>query len=114
MAKAHAAGSGSFRWKVSGLLAYARPAGKDPARRQTRVMLLLDAIAPLTGAGPTLLFHVPDQDLLIYLGAFAGFLLSIGANDILPEGHADHPSLATYGLTVAGTGLMYAVTGVLR
>jgi ZIP family zinc transporter len=77
-------------------------------------MLLLDAMAPLIGVGLTLLVHVPDQDLLIYLGAFAGFLLYIGASDILPEAHAGHPSLATYGLTVAGTGLMYAVTGVLR
>ena len=30
-------------------------------------MLLLDAIAPLIGAGLTLLSHVPDQDLLSYL-----------------------------------------------
>ena len=83
-------------------------------RRRAAVMLLLDAMAPLIGAGLTLLFHVPDQDLLIYLGAFAGFLLYIGASDILPEAHAGHPSLATYGLTVVGTGLIYAVTGVLR
>src|SRR6266498_1829142 len=49
-------------------------------RRRAAVMLLLDAMAPLIGAGLTLLFHVPDQDLLIYLGlgAFAGFLLYIG------------------------------------
>jgi hypothetical protein len=31
-------------------------------------MLLLAAKAPLIGAGPTLLFHVPGQDLLVYLG----------------------------------------------
>jgi zinc transporter ZupT len=72
-------------------------------------MLLVDATAPLIGVGLTLLFHVPDRYLLGYLGAFAGFLLYVGASDILPEAHADHPSLATYGLTVAGTGLMYAV-----
>jgi len=40
--------------------------GRD--RRRAAVMLLLDAIAPLIGAGLTLLSHVPDQDLLSYLG----------------------------------------------
>lgn len=83
-------------------------------RRAAQVLLLLDALAPLVGASVTLLFQVPDQGLLIYLGAFAGFLLYIGASDTLPEAHAGHPSLATYGLTVLGTGLMYVVTGVLR
>jgi zinc transporter ZupT len=83
-------------------------------RRRAALMLFLDALAPLIGAAVTLLFHVPDQGLLVYLGAFAGFLLYIGASDILPEAHADHPSLATYGLTVLGTGLMYVVTEVLR
>jgi zinc transporter ZupT len=83
-------------------------------RRGAALMLSLDAVAPLVGAGLTLLFSVPQQGLLIYLGAFAGFLLYIGASDILPEAHAGHPSLATYGLTVAGTGLMYVVAGALR
>jgi zinc transporter ZupT len=83
------------------------------SRRRSAMMLLLDAITPVAGAALTLLFHVPDTGLLIYLGVFAGFLLYIGASDILPEAHADHPSLATLGLTVAGVGLMYAVTQVL-
>ena len=61
----------------------------------------------------TLLFTVPDKGLLIYLGVFAGFLLYIGASDILPEAHADHPSLATLSLTVAGAVMMYGVTEVL-
>ena len=47
------------------------------------------------------------------LGVFAGFLLYIGASDILPEAHAGHASLATLALTVAGTGLMYLVSGIL-
>jgi ZIP family zinc transporter len=59
------------------------------------------------------LFHVPDKGLLIYLGAFAGFLLYICGSDILPEAHAEHPSLATYGLTVVGVSLMYVVVEAL-
>ena len=82
-------------------------------RRRAALMLGLDAVTPVVGAALTLLFSVPDRGLLIYLGIFAGFLLYIGASDILPEAHADHPSLATLSLTVAGAAMMYAVTGVL-
>jgi zinc transporter ZupT len=83
------------------------------SRRRAAALLVLDCLAPLAGAALTLLFHVPDTGLLIYLGVFAGFLLYIGASDILPEAHAHHPSLATLGLTVGGVGLMYGVTAVL-
>ena len=82
-------------------------------RRRALGMLLLDALTPVVGAALTLLFTVPDRGLLIYLGVFAGFLLYIGASDILPEAHADHPSLATLSLTIAGAGLIYGVVGVL-
>ena len=83
-------------------------------RRRATALLALDAVTPVVGAALTLLFSVPDRGLLIYLGVFAGFLLYIGASDILPEAHAEHPSLATFSLTVAGTGLTYAATQVLQ
>ena len=82
-------------------------------RRRAAMLLALDAVTPVIGAALTLLFTVPDRGLLIYLGVFAGFLLYIGASDILPEAHADHPSLATLSLTVAGAVMMYGVTEVL-
>jgi ZIP family zinc transporter len=75
-------------------------------------LLLLDAIAPVLGAASTLLFHLSDRNLLLYLGFFAGFLLYIGASDILPEAHAKHPSRVTLLLTVAGTVLIFLVTRV--
>lgn len=87
--------------------------GQDQ-RSTTQVLLLLHSPAPLIDAAVTPLFHLPDQGLLIYLAAFAGFLLHIGASDIPPIAHADHPSRATYRLTVPGTGLLYVVTGPLR
>ena len=82
-------------------------------RRKALRFLALDALTPLAGAALTLLFHVPDQGLLIYLGVFAGFLLYIGASDVLPEAHAEHPSTATLALTVLGAALMYVVIGLL-
>ncbi|MDP9165511.1 MAG: ZIP family metal transporter [Actinomycetota bacterium] len=75
-------------------------------------LLLLDATTPLLGAASTLMFTVADRDLLLYLGFFTGFLLYIGASDILPEAHANHPSGRTLLLTVAGTALIFLVTRV--
>ncbi|HXU94304.1 MAG TPA: hypothetical protein VFP33_11685, partial [Gallionella sp.] len=60
-------------------------------RNTTRLsiaMLMLDSIAPVLGAASTLLFQVPPSILMLYLGFFAGFLLYIGASDILPEAHS--------------------------
>ena len=83
-------------------------------RRRAVALLGLDALAPMLGAASTLLVQIPDSGLLIYLGFFAGFLLYIGASDILPEAHAAHPSLPALSFTVAGTGLMYLTLVVLR
>ncbi len=76
-------------------------------RNRSLLLLLLDAIAPVLGAASTLLFTLPDTGLLIYLGVFAGFLLYIGASDILPEAHANHPSRLTLVMTISGTALMW-------
>jgi ZIP family zinc transporter len=78
--------------------------------RKALVFLILDALAPLLGAASTLLFTVSDSVLLLYLGFFAGFLLYIGASDILPEAHSKHPSKFTLALTIAGTVLIFLVT----
>ena len=58
-------------------------------------MLLLDALAPVAGAASTLLVRVPAPILVLYLGFFAGFLLYIGASDILPEAHSQNRSAIT-------------------
>lgn len=78
--------------------------------KRARGLLLLDALAPVAGAASTLLFTLPDKYLIYYLGFFAGFLLYIGASDILPQAHSRGSSRITIGLTVFGTAFMYAVT----
>ena len=83
------------------------------SRKRALLLLALDALAPIVGAALTLLFSVPDTGLLLYLGVFAGFLLYIGASDVLPEAHAEHPSVVTLALTVTGAVLMYVVVQVL-
>lgn len=82
---------------------------KNPIKRATK-FLLLDAIAPVLGAASTLLFTVSDTNLILYLGFFAGFLLYIGASDILPQAHEENSSRRTIALTVFGAAFMFVVT----
>ena len=72
--------------------------------------LLLDALAPVAGVLSTYFFHLSDPQLVIYLGFFAGFLLYIGASDILPQAHEKQSSKITLALTVFGTFFMFVVT----
>ena len=80
---------------------------------KARMMLLIDAIAPVLGAASTLLFSVPEKVLVIYLGFFAGFLLYIGASDILPEAHAQHSSKWTILMTIIGVSFIFLITRAL-
>jgi ZIP family zinc transporter len=79
-------------------------------RRRAFLMLLLDAFAPVVGAIVGTLVHISDTGLTLYLGFFAGFLLYIGASEILPEAHSKHSSYTTIGLTVLGVVFMFVVT----
>ena len=78
--------------------------------QKARWFLLLDALAPVVGVISTLFFSVPPYFLVLYLGFFAGFLLYIGASDILPEAHSVHSSWKTVALTVSGAVLIFIVT----
>jgi ZIP family zinc transporter len=78
--------------------------------RKAFLFLLLDALAPVLGVLSTRLFRVSDGGLILYLGFFAGFLLYIGASEILPEAHSKHSSYKTIGLTIAGVLFMFIVT----
>ncbi len=78
--------------------------------KKAKWFLFLDAVTPVLGVVSTLLFHVPDSFLVLYLGFFAGFLLYIGSSDILPEAHSKHSSFKTIGLTIAGMVLIFIVT----
>ncbi len=78
--------------------------------RKAFMFLLLDAMAPVIGVLSTMLFHVSDNLLVLYLGFFAGFLLYIGASEILPEAHSKHSSYRTIGWTITGAAFMFVVT----
>ena len=78
--------------------------------KKARWFLFLDAATPVVGALSTLFFRVSNHFLILYLGFFAGFLLYIGASDILPEAHSKHSSWKTIALTVFGVVLTFIVT----
>lgn len=78
--------------------------------KQALKFLIVDAIAPVLGAASTLIFQLSDAGLVIYLGFFAGFLLYIGASEILPEAHSQHSSYWTIGLTVSGALSIFIIT----
>jgi zinc transporter ZupT len=84
-------------------------AHKNSARRAAQ-MVTLNAVLPILGALSTLFFTVPEHVLPYYLGFFAGFLLYIGASDILPQAHDEKSSKLTILLTVAGVTFMFLVT----
>jgi zinc and cadmium transporter len=74
-------------------------------------LLLLDALAPILGAALTLVIRVPADMLVLYLGFFAGFLLYIGASDILPEAHSQNRAAITgvlIALTCLGAAFIFA------
>jgi ZIP family zinc transporter len=72
--------------------------------------LIVDAVAPLLGLGATYLFTIPNNLLVIYLGFFAGFLLYIGASDLLPEAHSKQSSVKIIALTFSGAIFIFLVT----
>ena len=80
--------------------------------QKSKAFLLLDAATPILGVLSTFLFHVSSHFLIWYLGFFAGFLLYIGASDILPEAHSKQSSLKIVGLTVLGILITFLVTRV--
>jgi len=78
--------------------------------RRAKWFLLLDSLTPILGAASTLLFTLPPYYLVLYLGFFGGFLMYIGASDILPQAHSKHSSLKMIGLTAAGLLFVFLVS----
>ncbi len=69
--------------------------------------LLIDATAPVLGIFSTLFFSLPEKSLAIILALFAGFFLYIGASDLLPESHHEHPTTWTTIVTILGIIVLY-------
>jgi len=81
--------------------------------RRTMKLVLVNALMPVLGALSTLFFAIPEEYLPIYLAFFAGFMLYIGASDILPQAHDEKSDRTTIVLTVLGVAFMFLVTRLI-
>jgi zinc transporter ZupT len=79
----------------------------DGDKKQALRWLVVDALAPVLGVLSTLFFTLSETTLGIILALFAGFFLYIGASDLLPESHHNHPTKWTTLMTVLGVSVLY-------
>lgn len=82
-------------------------------RKKALTLLGVDAVTPVLGVLSTFFFDIPEKILVLYLGFFAGFLLYIGASDLLPEAHSKHSSWKMIGLTILGVLFIFVVTRIV-
>jgi zinc transporter ZupT len=83
----------------------------NPLRRSV-AWLLVDMAAPVVGAVSTLLVAFPPGALPWVLAFFCGFLLYIGASDLLPEARTHHSPLVGVA-TAVGMLLIFVITKLL-
>ncbi len=83
------------------------------SENRAKHLLLVNAAAPILGGLLSTLITFPETTLLFYLAFFAGFLLYIGAADILPEAHSRHSSKKTIFATILGATLIYLISRFL-
>lgn len=76
-------------------------------------MLLVDAVTPALGAGSTLLFSLPERQLVLFLPFFAGGFLYLGAADLLPEAHERNAPPVTILFTLLGFVVIFVLTRFL-
>lgn len=82
-------------------------------RRRAGALLACDALAPVLGILSTLLLPpLPEFAVGIYLGYFAGFLLSLASSSILPEAHARGRFLDTLLATCTGIAVIWTVVSL--
>ena len=70
--------------------------------------LAVDSLAPVLGAAIGASIALPASGLGAVLALYVGFFLFLGASDLLPEAHHDHPSRLRIALTVSGFVFVFA------
>lgn len=83
------------------------------SRWRTISLLVVDAIAPVAGALLANFLQIEPWMLAYQLAFFAGFLLYLGASDLLPHVH-ERPRFALIFSTVAGLGTAAALVFALQ
>jgi zinc transporter ZupT len=73
----------------------------ENTKLRTGVLLTVDALAPVAGALLANVLHIEPRMVAFQLAFFAGFLLYLGASDLLPHVH-QRPRLVLMAFTIAG------------
>ncbi len=76
--------------------------------------LAIDALAPLIGVALTLFFTISPERLGLLLALFSGFFLYIGASDLVPESHHEHPTFWTTFMTLVGAAVLFAAIQIAK
>lgn len=82
------------------------------SRWRTIALLFVDALAPVAGALTATVIRIDTRMLGYQLAFFAGFLLYLGASDLLPHVH-ERPRFALILSTIAGLGTAGAIVWAL-
>jgi ZIP family zinc transporter len=82
------------------------------SRWRTIALLVVDALAPVAGALTATVFRIDPRMLGYQLAFFAGFLLYLGASDLLPHVH-ERPRPVLIVSTIAGLGTAWAIVWAL-
>lgn len=77
------------------------------SRKEALRWLATDALAPAVGVAVVQAVILPEDQLGLLLALFCGFFLYIGASDLLPESHHNHPTFYTTLSTLAGMLVLY-------
>ena len=79
----------------------------EGGRKEAFSWLIADAAAPVLGVISTFFFMLPESALGFILALFSGSFLYIGASDLLPESHHNHPTIWTSVMTIGGVIVLY-------
>lgn len=77
------------------------------SRLDTLKWLSLDALAPMVGIAAAIFITVDNLVLGSILAVFTGFFLYLGASDLIPESHHQHPTIWTTVATILGVVVLY-------
>ena len=81
--------------------------GTEHDVRETTMMLVITAMAPVLGVMAQSFLVLPTSILARLLAWFAGMFLYLGANRLLPEARRENPSLAVPALSLTGVAVAY-------
>jgi zinc transporter ZupT len=79
------------------------------SRKEALRWLFIDALAPVLGIIVSQFISVEESTLGLLLAVFCGFFFYLGASDLLPESHHNHPTHWTTIATIAGVAFLYII-----